>query len=81
MGWTLCEDGVEGHIGGQIGFDGTMVFKRTDQGTAGILAMTNIQLSLLEEHRRGRWLTNYYFKLEQLLLHSAEEMLARESGG
>jgi len=81
MGWSLCEDGLEGHVGGQLGFGATMVFKRTDQGTAGILVMTNVDLMYLEDHRRFRWFKNYYFKLEQLLLHAAEEMLVRESGG
>jgi CubicO group peptidase (beta-lactamase class C family) len=78
MGWSLCEDGVEGHVGGQLGFGGTMVFKRTDQGTVGILVMTNVDLMYLESQRRFRWFTNYYFKLEQLLLQSAEEMLAQQ---
>jgi hypothetical protein len=76
MGWSLCEDGVEGHVGGQLGYGATMVFKRTDQGTAGIVVMTNVDLMYLEDHRRGRWFTNYYFQLEQLLLQSAEEILA-----
>jgi CubicO group peptidase (beta-lactamase class C family) len=77
MGWTVCEDGVEGHVGGELGFQGTMVFKRTDHGTVGILVMTNVIQEYLEDHRRDRWFTNYYAKLEQLLLESAEEMLAR----
>jgi len=76
MGWTLCEDGVEGHVGGELGFQATMVFKRTDRGTAGILAMTNVFQMYLEDYRRDRWFTNYYAKLEQLLLRTAEEMLA-----
>ena len=73
MGWSLCEDGVEGHVGGQLGIGGTMVFKGTDRGTVGILVMTNVDLMYLEGHRRSRWITNYCFKLEQLLLQSAEE--------
>jgi CubicO group peptidase (beta-lactamase class C family) len=76
MGWSLCEDGVEGHVGGQLGFGGTMVFKRTDRGTAGILVMTNVNLMYLEDQRRFRWFTSYYGRLEKLLLQSAEEMLA-----
>jgi CubicO group peptidase (beta-lactamase class C family) len=81
MGWTLCEDTVEGHIGGQLGFGGTMVLKRTDQGTVGILVMTNVATFLLENDRQGEWLQNYYFEIEQLLLRAAEEMLAREAEG
>jgi CubicO group peptidase (beta-lactamase class C family) len=81
MGWTLCEDEVEGHVGGQLGFTATMVFKRTDRGTAGILAMTNVFQMYLEDQRRSRWFTNYYAKLEQLLLRAAEEMLALSAQG
>ena len=56
-------DGVEGHVGGELGFQATMVFKRTDRGTCGILAMTNVFQMYLEDHRRDRWFTNYYAKL------------------
>jgi CubicO group peptidase (beta-lactamase class C family) len=81
MGWSLCEDGVEGHVGGQLGFGATMVFKRTDQGTAGILVMANVDAMYLEDHRRWDWFRNYYGEIEKLLLRTAEEMLARESQG
>ena len=81
MGWSVCEDGVEGHVGGQLGFGGTMVFKRTDQGTFGILMMTNVNLMYLGEARKWEWFGDYYFKVEQLLLQAAEEMLARQSEG
>jgi CubicO group peptidase (beta-lactamase class C family) len=79
MGWSLCEEGVEGHIGGQIGFGGTMLIKRTEHGTVGILVMTNVDLMFLEKNRRIDWFTNYYFKIEQLLLQTAEEMLTQMS--
>jgi hypothetical protein len=81
MGWSLWEDGVEGHVGGQLGFGGTMAFKRTDQGTFGILVMTNVNLTFYEWDRKLDWMGNYYFEMEQLLLQTAEEMLARESEG
>jgi CubicO group peptidase (beta-lactamase class C family) len=81
MGWSLWEDGAEGHVGGQLGFGGTMAFKRTDQGTFGILAMTNVNLTYFAWDRKLDWFRNYYFKVEQLLLQAAEEMLARESEG
>ena len=77
MGWSLCEAGVEGHVGGQLGFGGTMVFKRTDQGTSGILVMTNVDLMYLEQDRKLDWFRNYYFKVEQLLLQTAEKMLTQ----
>jgi CubicO group peptidase (beta-lactamase class C family) len=81
MGWSLCEDGVEGHIGGQLGYGGTMVSKRTAQGTVGILVMTNVDLMYLEQDRKLDWFKSYYFELEQLLLESAEEMLVQQAGG
>ena len=59
-----------------MGFGGTMIVKRTDQGTFGILVMTNVGAMFLENDRRIDWYTNYYFELEQLLLQAAEEMSA-----
>ncbi|HEY45366.1 MAG TPA: serine hydrolase [Anaerolineae bacterium] len=79
MGWSLCEDGVEGHVGGQLGFGGTMIFKRTDQGTVGILMMINVNLEFLEQDRRWDWFTKYYSEVEQMLLQAGEEMLALKS--
>jgi hypothetical protein len=58
-----------------------MVLKRTDQGTAGILVMTNVDLMFLEQDRKLDWFRNYYYKVEQLLLHTAEEMLTQKSEG
>ena len=79
MGWTLLEDGVQGHVGGELGFQGTMVLKRTEHGTSGILVMTNVNLSLLEEDRKLEWFENYYFEIEQLLMHTADEILIQEA--
>jgi CubicO group peptidase (beta-lactamase class C family) len=81
MGWNLCQDGVEGHTGDQLGFNAAMVYKQTGQGTAGILAMTNVNLMFFEWDRKLEWFGDYYFDITQLLLRTAEEMLARESGG
>jgi CubicO group peptidase (beta-lactamase class C family) len=78
MGWTLCQDGLEGHIGGQVGFGGTMIFKRTEQGTFGILVMTNISLMFHGDAGKGKWFRDYYFEIEQLLLQAAEEILLEE---
>jgi CubicO group peptidase (beta-lactamase class C family) len=79
MGWSLCQDGMEGHVGGQLGFGGTMIFKRTEQGTFGILVMTNVSLMFHGEAGRWKWFRDYYFEIEQLLLQAAEEMLTEES--
>jgi CubicO group peptidase (beta-lactamase class C family) len=81
MGWTLCQDGVEGHVGGQLGYGGTMILKRTEQGTVGILVMTNVNLMYLENDRRGDWFGTYYGEIERLLLRTAEEMLAQTPSG
>ena len=81
MGWSLCQDGMEGHVGGQLGFGGTMIFKRTDQGTVGILVMTNVNLTYSGAARKWSWFGDYYFEVEQLLLQATEEMLAQTSSG
>ena len=81
MGWSLCEDGVEGHVGGQPGFGGTMIFKGTDQGAFGILVMTNVGAVFLEHDARIDWYQNFYFEIEQLLFRTAEEMILKPSDG
>jgi hypothetical protein len=53
-----------------------MMIKQTEHGTVGILVMTNVDLMFLENNRRIDWFMNYYFKIEQLLLQAAEDMLS-----
>jgi hypothetical protein len=80
MGWSLCQDGMEGHVGGQLGFGGTMIYKQSEHGTFGILVMMNVNLMFHGEGRKWEWFRDYYFEVEQLLLQTAEEMLAQKSG-
>jgi CubicO group peptidase (beta-lactamase class C family) len=75
MGWSLCEDGVEGHVGGQLGFGATMVFKETPKGTVGVLLMTNHSAMFLEDDARFDWFNRFYFPLEQLLLQAGGNLL------
>jgi hypothetical protein len=79
MGWSLCQDGLEGHVGGQVGYGGTMIYKQSEHGTFGILAMMNINLMFHGESRKWEWFRDYYFGIEQLLLQAAEEMLVQKS--
>jgi len=41
--------------------------------------MTNVDLMYLEQDRKLDWFRNYYFEVEQLLLQTAEEVLAQKS--
>ena len=41
MGWTVCGEGVEGHIGGASGYEAEMLSKETFQPMAGIIFMWN----------------------------------------
>jgi hypothetical protein len=43
--------------------------------------MTNVDLMYLEPDRRLNWFKNYYFEVEQLLLRTAEGVLAQMSSG
>ena len=81
MGWSLCEGGIEGHVGAQLGFNGTMMLKHTEHGTVGILSMMNVAVFLLENQSQWSWHASYTYEIEQLLLRTAEEMLGRESEG
>ena len=56
-----------------------MIIKRTAQGTFGILVMTNVDLMFLDQDQKLNWFENYYFKIEKLLMQTAEEMLIQKT--
>ena len=37
LGWTIAEDGIQGHIGGASGYEAEMLFKETPHGKVGII--------------------------------------------
>jgi hypothetical protein len=76
MGWTLCADGVEGHVGGQPGFSGTMMLEETAGHTVGIVLMANIAATYTDDEARWDWFRRWYFPIEGLLFETAEEMAA-----
>jgi hypothetical protein len=74
MGWTLCTDGVEGHVGGQPGFGGTMMLQRTENGVVGFLFMTNSNGTYTDNDARRDRFNRGYAPLEKLLFRTTQEM-------
>jgi CubicO group peptidase (beta-lactamase class C family) len=80
LGWTLCHDGVEGHIGGSFGYGATMLYQETPQGKVGIILLRNWSWSLVTNYDRvldyGK---QYYLPLETLLFQAGRNLLKQES--
>ncbi len=80
LGWTLCHDGVEGHIGGAFGYGATMLSQETTQGKVGIILLRNWSWNLVADYDRvldyGK---QYYLPLEQLLFQAGRNLLRQES--
>jgi CubicO group peptidase (beta-lactamase class C family) len=76
LGWTVCHNGIQGHIGGSFGYGATMLSQVTPQGKVGIILMRNWSWNLVMDYEQvldyGK---KYYLPLEQLLLQEAKNML------
>ncbi|MEW6363448.1 MAG: serine hydrolase domain-containing protein [Acidobacteriota bacterium] len=72
MGWTVCTEGVAGHIGGQLGYTSAMILKKTERGFAGFILLINYARRLDPDSRANMaWSKTYYTPLEQRLLDAA----------
>jgi CubicO group peptidase (beta-lactamase class C family) len=76
MGWTICEEGIEGHIGGIFGYEAEMLIKNTPQGKVGIIFLRNWSWNLADDYENGfeYWKT-YHVGIRQILLEEAERLL------
>jgi CubicO group peptidase (beta-lactamase class C family) len=79
LGWTLCHDGVEGHIGGSFGYGATMLYQETSQGKVGIILLRNWSWNLITDYDKvldyGK---QYYLPLETLLFRAGRNLLKQE---
>jgi CubicO group peptidase (beta-lactamase class C family) len=82
LGWTVCHNGVQGHIGGAFGYGSTMLYQETPQGRVGIILLRNWSWNLVMDYEQvldyGK---QYYLPLEQLLLQEANNMLKQVPEG
>jgi hypothetical protein len=76
LGWTLCHGGIQGHIGGALGYGATMLYEETSMGKVGIILLRNWSWNLVMDYEQvldyGK---QYYLPLEQSLLQEAKNML------
>ncbi|NCA77413.1 MAG: class A beta-lactamase-related serine hydrolase [Alphaproteobacteria bacterium] len=69
MGWTVCSDGISGHIGGQLGYTSAMIMKQSGDETAGFIILMNHACRLVTDRECMRqWFQHYYAGLEKILL-------------
>jgi hypothetical protein len=76
LGWSVCHNNVQGHIGGSLGYGATMLYQETPQGTIGIILLRNWSWNLIMDNDRVLdYGIQYYLPLEQLLFKEAMKML------
>jgi CubicO group peptidase (beta-lactamase class C family) len=76
MGWTICEDGIEGHIGGASGYEAEMLIKESPQGKVGIIFLRNWTWELADDYENGfEYWKKYHVGVRGILLEAAEDLI------
>lgn len=75
MGWTIVEDGIQGHIGGASGYEAEMLYKEIPQGQIGIIFLRNWSWELADDYDYGfeYWKT-YHVGVREILMSEAERL-------
>jgi len=75
LGWYVCEDDIQGHIGGAPGYGATMLYQETTQGKVGIILLRNWSWSyVMDNDRVNEYGMQYYLPLERLLLEAGRNV-------
>ena len=75
LGWYVCENGIQGHIGGAPGYGATMLCQETTQGKVGIILLRNWSWSyVMDNDRVTEYGMQYYLPLEQLLFEAGNDV-------
>ena len=75
LGWTVCENGIQGHIGGAPGYGATMLYQETNQGNVGIILLRNWSWGyVMDNDRVMDYGMQYYLPLEPLLFEAGINM-------
>jgi len=76
LGWTIAEDGIQGHIGGASGYEAEMLYKETPQGNIGIIFLRNWSQELADDYDYGfEYWKKYHVDVREILMAEAERML------
>ena len=76
MGWTVCEEGIEGHIGGIFGYEAEMLIKHTPSGKVGIILLRNWSWDVADDYQNGfEYWKKYHVAIREILLEEAESLL------
>jgi CubicO group peptidase (beta-lactamase class C family) len=76
LGWTIAEDGIQGHVGGASGYEAEMLYKETFQGKAGIIFLRNWTWELADDYDNGfEYWKKYHVGVREILLAEAERLL------
>jgi CubicO group peptidase (beta-lactamase class C family) len=75
LGWTVCENGIQGHIGGSPGYGATMLYQETTQDKVGIILLRNWSWSYVTDNDRvTEYGMQYYLPLEPLLFEAGRNV-------
>jgi CubicO group peptidase (beta-lactamase class C family) len=75
MGWTIAEDGIQGHIGGASGYEAEMLYKDTPQGKVGIIFLRNWSWELADDYDSGfAYWKKYHVDVREILMGEAERL-------
>jgi CubicO group peptidase (beta-lactamase class C family) len=76
LGWTIAEDGLQGHIGGASGYEAEMLYKETPQGKVGIIFLRNWSWELADDYENGfEYWNKYHVGVREILMEEAERFL------
>ncbi|MFX1500734.1 MAG: serine hydrolase domain-containing protein [Promethearchaeota archaeon] len=69
LGWNIFSEDIRGHGGATPGFSSNMIFKRTEDGTFGVIIMFNRGSALIYDEEL---VNNFIPKINQLIFEYAE---------
>jgi CubicO group peptidase (beta-lactamase class C family) len=76
LGWTVCDDGIQGHIGGSPGYGATMLYQEATQGDVGIILLRNWSWGYVTDNERNmEYGMQYYLPLEPLLFEAGRDVV------
>jgi CubicO group peptidase (beta-lactamase class C family) len=73
LGWTIAEDGIQGHIGGASGYEAEMLYTESSQGNYGIIFLRNWSWELADDYENGfEYWKKYHVGVREILMDAAE---------
>jgi CubicO group peptidase (beta-lactamase class C family) len=73
LGWSVCENGVQGHIGGALGYIAVMLMQEST--SAGMILLVNMDWRFVNDADVKReFFTSYYLPIEEALLNGMKTL-------